>query len=179
MSRFLPVRSSDPVSDASSCEGCTTSRREFLGRISLGALAAAVSLELGASGADAFPITFAEGTQVAANQRSYPIPPTDGATIDKTDEVIVARVHQQVFAFNLACPHENTALRWRAEDVRFQCPRHGSKYQPDGTFISGRATRNMDRFAVQRSGDTLVVDLNRLFRSDQQPALWASAVVTA
>jgi len=165
------------VSDASSCEGCAKSRREFLGRISLGVLATAVSLELGASGADAFPITFAEGTQVAANQRSYPIPATDGATIDKTDEVIVARVHQQVFAFNLACPHENTALRWRAEDVRFQCPRHGSKYQPDGTFISGRATRNMDRFAVQRSGDTIVVDLNRLFRSDQQAAQWASAVV--
>jgi nitrite reductase/ring-hydroxylating ferredoxin subunit len=177
VSRFLSVRSSEPVSDASSCEGCAKSRREFLGRISLGVLATAVSLELGASGADAFPITFAEGTQVAANQRSYPIPATDGATIDKTDEVIVARVHQQVFAFNLACPHENTALRWRAEDVRFQCPRHGSKYQPDGTFISGRATRNMDRFAVQRSGDTIVVDLNRLFRSDQQAAQWASAVV--
>jgi Rieske Fe-S protein len=114
---------------------------------------------------------------VAVNQRSYPIPASDGATIDRTEEVIVARLHQQAFAFNLACPHENTALRWRAEDMRFQCPRHGSKYQPDGTFISGRATRNMDRFAVQRSGDAIVVDINRLFRSDQQPALWAAAVV--
>jgi Rieske Fe-S protein len=83
-----------------------------------------------------------------------------------------------VFAFNLACPHEHAALRWRAEDARFQCPRHGSKYQPDGTFISGRATRNMDRFAVQRSGDTLTVDLNVLFRSDQQSAQWTAAAVT-
>ena len=177
MSRFLSLSSPDPDGDASPCDGCATSRREFLGRVSLGALAAAVAIELGAGGADAFPVTFAEGTQVAPNQRSYPIPSADGATIDRTDEVIVARVHQQVFAFNLACPHENTALRWRAEDLRFQCPRHGSKYQPDGTFISGRATRNMDRFAVQRSGDTIVVDLNRLFRSDQQAAQWASAVV--
>jgi nitrite reductase/ring-hydroxylating ferredoxin subunit len=180
VSRFLSVNSSQsskPVRHSSPCDGCTTSRREFLGTVSLGALAAAVALELGAGSADAFPITFAEGTQVAANQRSFPIPAADGATIDHTEEVIVARLHQQVFAFNLAGPHENTALRWRAEDMRFQCPRHGSKYQPDGTFISGRATRNMDRFAVQRSGDAVVVDLNRLLRSDQQPALWAAAVV--
>jgi Rieske Fe-S protein len=145
--------------------------------MSLAALAAAVAVELGSSDLAAFPITFSEGTQLPGNQRSYPIPAGDGATIDRTDEVILARVHQQIFAFNLACPHEHTALRWRAEDNRFQCPRHGSKYQPDGTFISGRATRNMDRFAVQRSGDTIVVDLNQLYRSDQQAAQWTSAVV--
>lgn len=177
MSRFLSVSSPDPVRESSSCEGCGSTRREFFGRLSLGALAAVVALELGGSAADAFPLTLAEGTQLPGNQRSYPIPASDGATIDQTEEVIVARVHQQVFAFNLACPHQNTALRWRPEDMRFQCPRHGSKYQPDGTFISGRATRNMDRFAVQRSADAIVVDLNRLFKSDQQPALWAAAVV--
>jgi hypothetical protein len=56
--------------------------------------------------------------------------------------------------------------------------RHGSKYQPDGTFISGRATRNMDRFAIRHEGDKLIVDVNRLYRSDQQKADWDSAVVT-
>jgi Rieske Fe-S protein len=127
--------------------------------------------------AGAFPVALVEGTQLPNNQRSYPIPSSDGATIDRSEEVIVARLHNQVYAFNLACPHENTALRWRQEDMRFQCPRHGSKYQPDGTFISGRATRNMDRFAVQRSGDSIVVDLNRLYRSDQQNAQWTAAVV--
>lgn len=177
MTRFLPVSSSDSARDASPCDGCGSTRREFLGRVSLGALAAAVALELGGNAAEAFPVTLVDGTQLPGNQRSYPIPASDGATIDQTDEVIVARVHQQVFAFNLACPHQNTALRWRADDNRFQCPRHGSKYQPDGTFISGRATRNMDRFAVQRSGDAIVVDLNRLIKSDEQPALWAAAVV--
>jgi Rieske Fe-S protein len=91
--------------------------------------------------------------------------------------VIVVRAHGQVYAFNLACPHQNVALRWNQGDTQFQCPKHHSKYQPDGTSISGRATRNMDRFAVQRSGDTLTVDLNLLFRSDQQSAQWAAAAV--
>ena len=92
--------------------------------------------------------------------------------------MILVRVQQRVYAFNLACPHENTALRSRAGESRFQCPRHESKYQPDGTFVSGRATRNMDRFAVKRTGDNVVVDLAHLYRSDQEQAQWAAAVVT-
>jgi hypothetical protein len=36
----------------------------------------------------------------------------------------------------------------------------------------------MDRFAVRRSGDTLTVDLNRLFQSDAQSADWSAASVS-
>ena len=175
MSRRLSVvdveeRAEDP------CGGCGSSRREFLGRAAAAALAA-VALELGAREASALPVSFASGTPQGAGERSYPIPAADGATIDRDSEVIIARVQQKVIAFNLACPHENTALRWRDGDHRFQCPRHGSRYQPDGTFISGRATRNMDRLPIRRAGDSVVVDLTRVIRSDQQPAEWAAAVV--
>ena len=113
----------------------------------------------------------------AEAERTYPLPAADGVTIDRDAQVILVRHQNRVYAFSLACPHENTALRWREQDVRFQCPRHQSKYQPDGTFISGRATRNMDRFAVRRAGDTIVVDVNQWFRSDQQAPQWAAAVV--
>ena len=92
--------------------------------------------------------------------------------------MIVVREGNRIFAFELACPHENTALRWYARDQRFQCPRHQSKYLPDGTFISGRATRNMDRFAIRRDSGNIVVDLSKWYRSDQQPSEWAAAVVT-
>jgi Rieske Fe-S protein len=121
---------------------------------------------------------YASGTPAGQSERSYPVPATDGATIDRDQQVILVRFQQRAYAFNLACPHENTALRWRAAESRFQCPRHESKYQPDGTFVSGRATRNMDRFAIRRSGGTFLVDLNQWFRSDQQPKEWAAAVAT-
>ena len=137
-----------------------------------------VGVELTVSDAEAIPLTSISGAQTGAAERTYPIPAGDAVSIDRESEVILIRFHEQAFAFNLACPHENTALRWRQEDGRFQCPRHGSKYQPDGTFISGRATRNMDRFAIRRAGDTLVVDLNRLYRSDQQKTEWAAASVS-
>ena len=91
--------------------------------------------------------------------------------------MILVRYQQRVYAFNLACPHENTALRWRAEEGRFQCPRHESRYRPDGGFMEGRATRNMDRLPVRRVGDSVLVDLDRLLRSDQQAREWAAAVL--
>jgi Rieske Fe-S protein len=128
--------------------------------------------------AETVPVVGATGTQTGPDERSYPLPAADGVTIDRDTQVIVVRFQQKVYAFNLACPHENTALRWRQRDGRFQCPRHESQYQPDGTFIQGRATRNMDRFAVKRGGDSVVVDLNRLFRSDAQAQDWSAAAVS-
>jgi Rieske Fe-S protein len=161
------------------CAGCSeaTSRRRALGQMSAAMLAAMAGVELWPETAAAVPVIEAAGAQTGPSEHSYPLPAADGVTIDRDTQVIVVRFQQQAYVFNLACPHENTALRWRQQDGRFQCPRHESKYKPDGTFVEGRATRNMDRFALKRAGDSLVVDLNRLFRSDQQAQDWAAATV--
>jgi Rieske Fe-S protein len=109
---------------------------------------------------------------------SYPVPATDGADIDRGNEVILVRYRNEVFAFNLSCPHQNTALRWNETDMRFQCPKHHSQYQPDGEFITGRATRNMDRLAIRRDEtNNIVVDPDTLYRSDEDAAEWKAAVV--
>jgi Rieske Fe-S protein len=113
-----------------------------------------------------------------ASERTYAIPTKDGVSIDKSAQVILVRSGQKVIAFNLACPHENTALKWRDGDKRFQCPKHESKYTPEGVFTDGRATRNMDRLAIRRDGMKVIVGLDRLFKSDQNAAEWAAAVVT-
>ena len=147
--------------DCDSCSACP-SRRTFLTQVSGSLIAGMLAPALVAAS--------------AAEQR-YPIPAADGTTIDKKAQVIVVREQQKVYAFNLACPHENTALKWRDKDHRFQCPKHDSKYTPDGIFREGRATRNMDRLAVRRDGDQIVVGVNRLYRSDEQPKEWAEAVV--
>jgi Rieske Fe-S protein len=107
----------------------------------------------------------------------YPIPTADGATIDTDQQVILVRFKGVVYAFALSCPHQNTALKWLAEEGRFQCPKHKSKYQPDGTFISGRATRNMDRLPLRRDGASVVVDVDHVFESDKDPKEWAGALV--
>ena len=82
-------------------------------------------------------------------------------------QVIVVRYQQHLYAFNLACPHENTALKWLPKDWRFQCPKHESRYQPSGQFIDGRATRNMDRLGVRVEDAMLIVDVKKFYRSDK------------
>ena len=145
---------------------CTAwaSRREFLG--------AGSSLLL----ALALPIYSISSTGTA-NLRKYPVPPGDGANIDRQSQVILVRYRNSAYAFALSCPHENAAVKWLSKDQRFQCSKHDSQYQPDGLHTSGRATRNMDRFAISREGDSLVVDLQHWFQSDRDPAGWAAAAI--
>ncbi len=170
-------RDGAPAGAGLGCGACVPGRRAALARLSAASLAAMAGVALWPETAESLPVATGDGAPAGPNELSYPLPAADGVTIDRDGQVIVVRFQQRVYAFNLACPHENTALRWKQNDVRFQCPRHESQYQPDGSFITGRATRNMDRFAVRRAGDKLVVDLNRLYRSDQQPQGWGAAFV--
>ena len=77
----------------------------------------------------------------------------------------------------MACPHQQAAVPWRPQEQRFQCSTHDSKYQPNGTYTSGRATRNLDRFPIRRDGDAVVVNVTQVFKSDQDAAGWNNAAV--
>jgi cytochrome b6-f complex iron-sulfur subunit len=118
------------------------------------------------------------GIRLSREEKSYPIPAEDGVQIDRDQDVIISRAQGKVFAFNLACPHQNTALRWDSGKTRFQCPKHKSIYTPEGVFVEGRATRGLDRFAVRRDGNSIVVNLDSLFEQDKDADRWAKAFVT-
>ena len=145
-----------------SCKDCP-SRRDFLQIVA-------------ALGLAALPVLFVDGVEAAGAQK-YPFPAADGVTIDRKQQVIIVRTQGHVYAFNLSCPHENTALKWLPKDGRFQCPKHESRYQPTGTFIDGRATRHMDRLGVRLDNNMLVVDVSQFFRSDKDAAAWGAANV--
>jgi Rieske Fe-S protein len=113
-----------------------------------------------------------------AGEKRYPIPDADGVSIDRDNSVIIARAAGKVYAFALSCPHQNTALRWNGDDREFQCPKHKSRYRPDGTFIEGRATRAMDRLPVKRDGAVVVVDIDVAYRQDEQLKEWGEASVS-
>jgi Rieske Fe-S protein len=70
-------------------------------------------------------------------------------------------------------------LRWRDKKGIFQCTKHHSEYSPLGEFQKGRATRNMDRLAVEIVGGAVVVDPTRVFHSDDDAVGWAAAAVQA
>ena len=150
-----------------------SSRRDFLSLACLSFTAAALGL-----GADqrVLAVSFVDGIP-AGDEHRFPVPQSDGVTIDRKEQVIIVRYQAHLYAFNLSCPHENTALKWLPKDMRFQCPKHESKYQPNGTFMTGRATRNMDRLAIRKEGDSLFVDLSHIIKSDVDPATWNAATI--
>jgi nitrite reductase/ring-hydroxylating ferredoxin subunit len=158
--------------------GTPTDRRRFLKEAALVATGAFIALGASRREAVAMPLARAIGSRSLTNKAAtYPVPTTDGATIDTENEIILARYQGSIYAFDLSCPHQRTMLKWLAADNRFQCPKHKSKYEPNGKFISGRATRNMDRHPIKLEGGKLVVDTDNIIQSDKDAAGWESAVV--
>ena len=165
--------------DDGDCDGATTpSRRDFL-QTAGGCFGVSLAL-LGLSSVDAgaLPVLMTEGTQ-SGSERRYAIPDADSVNVDRSAQLIVTRFQGKVFVFALSCPHQNNVVKWLPKDHRFQCTKHDSQYQPNGTYTAGRATRNMDRYIVRRDGSSVVVDLHRWVQSDKDPAGWAAAAIDA
>lgn len=163
------------------CDGCPlVPRREFLR--DAGAIAAGILVALGASPARAVAAPLREIKSMGGprDDKPYPIPGKDGSQIDKENGVIMTRWQGNMFAFSLACPHQNTAIRWYDKDGQFECPKHHSRFEPDGAYVkdSGRATRGLDRFAIRKDGNNLMVNLDKLYQEDEDEAEWKAAVVT-
>ena len=162
---------------ADDCRVNCESRRVFLSHISGAALAALVGGNVVAANAS-YDVTEASALEVGPSQATFPLPAADGVTIDKKTQIIIVRLQGKVIAFNLSCPHENAAVRWKPAVSRFECTKHDSKYSPDGKYIGGRSTRNMDRLSIKRDGANVIVDLTKLIKSDTQPGDWAAAILT-
>jgi Rieske Fe-S protein len=167
---------SDEVDACSGCAVAASSRRQFLRDAGVAA-AAALAVISAPTRLLAEPLRLIAAKATNGTTRSYPIPAADGVSIDKENEVILVRWKSAIYAFALSCPHQNTALRWQEQDKQFQCPKHHSKYRPDGTFIEGRATRGMDRYAVSTATTGVVVDLDRIYEQDADESQWAGAVI--
>ncbi len=161
------------------CEACALAhtRRDFLRDGAIAALGIFASLGIGSRAAAALPVSAARLIRSTRETKTYAIPAADGAQIDNDAQVILVRWEGKVYAFNLSCPHQNTALRWNEGEHRFQCPKHHSQYTPDGTFITGRATRGMDRMPIKRDGNNVVVDIDTIIKQSDDMAAWQAAFI--
>ena len=167
---------SDEIDSCAGCAVAASSRRQFLRDAGIAA-AAALAVISAPSRLLAEPLRLIAAKAMSGTTRSYPVPAADGVSIDKENEVILVRWKSAIYAFALSCPHQNTALHWEDQNQQFQCPKHHSKYRPDGTFIEGRATRGMDRYAVSTSPTGVVVDLDKIFEQDSDEQQWTGAVI--
>lgn len=157
-----------------------TSRRRFL-KSSAGCLGGAFALcAILPESLRALPVEMVEGVSVRAGavaEQAYQIPATDSVSIDAKKGLILARTAGKLYAFSMTCPHERAAVKWVAKDNRFACTKHDSKYRPDGTYISGRSTRSLDRFPIRRDGNQALINVDQVFRFDKNPDGWEKAVI--
>ena len=123
----------------------------------------------------AFALEHATGARVGANRLTFPVPATDGATIDRTNRLILIRYQGMVLACSLECPHKGTTLQWQPENARFLCPKHKSTFKPAGTRIEGKASRSLDRYAVKIEGGNVIVAHGVLLEAAQNAVAWVAA----
>ena len=154
-----------------------TTRRNFLIGSARCAVAAC-ALRLGSIDISGLPVGELEGRAEGVEKR-YPLPAGDSVNIDRGESLILVRKGALIYAFSLACPHEQAAVKWVENAGRFQCTKHDSRYDPTGLHTAGRATRNLDRFPIRREGKDVVVDTTKVWRSDLNPSEWNAAEASA
>lgn len=170
-----------PEEQHDECRSCIDiDRRGFLRDAGIAVASVLAALGANPNVAAAQPLAFVSAMGGSREDKSYPIPAADGTQLDKPNEVILTRWQNKVYAFSLACPHQNTALRWSEKEHRFECPKHHSKFHPDGIYVpdSGRATRPMDRLAIRKDGNNVVVNLDKLYQENEDEAGWKAAFVS-
>ena len=71
---------------------------------------------------------------------------------------IISGMEQGYVALSQKCPHLGCRVPWCETSQWFECPCHGSKYNRVGEKRGGPAPRGMDRWPLEVSGDSIVVD---------------------
>ena len=68
------------------------------------------------------------------------------------------------------CVHLGCKFNYKTDCRSFKCPCHGSHYNCNGEYLSGPAPRSNDRFIIDISTDTVVVDTSKVQDKTQHPS---------
>ncbi len=74
--------------------------------------------------------------------------PTDPPIHNTDGKFWLSNVNGMIIALYDVCVHLGCLYAWQPVTGRFECPCHGSKYQKNGTYISGPAPRSLDRMVM-------------------------------
>jgi cytochrome b6-f complex iron-sulfur subunit len=76
------------------------------------------------------------------------VPAVGGEPVaNPTGKFWLSNTEDGLVVLSMVCTHLGCLFKWVGSNNRFECPCHGSKFQPDGTYIEGPAPRSLDRFA--------------------------------
>jgi Rieske Fe-S protein len=102
----------------------------------------------------------AENANVAAQYGDWaapgsvrPLAPLEGTVVRQgVHRLAVSRgIDGELYAFSALCPHLGCSVRWNRQERTWDCPCHGSRFDPvDGRVINGPAARGLDAIDAQR-----------------------------
>ena len=130
------------------CEGCALSRREFVGRSTLAAVAAVLAAACGGPipGVDNPLGPGSAGGSLTIKLADYPALANVGgiAKVNNTGGAPIAVVRQSAsnfLAFSMSCPHAGTTINISGSG--FVCPNHGARFNASGQWTGGQSTSNL------------------------------------
>jgi hypothetical protein len=134
----------------SSTDAKGISRREFLNCLWAGSIATGLAAACGAAAWFASPPTRL-GKEVFHVDLAIIPPPNADPVGFPLAKCWLINTDRGLLALFMECTRDKTMYKWVEFNNRFECPRCGSKFQADGTKLSGEgpAPRNLDRFVIQ------------------------------
>ncbi len=138
-------------------------RRDFL-KLAWGTLATATGLGLGYIGLRFLGSRVGEGDfggPVTAG-RVDDFPPGTVTPVSSGQFYLVRGEDGGFLALYRKCTHLDCVVLWEEAEGRFQCPCHGSVFQPDGDVLNPPAPRPLARFPVTFEDGKVIVDTGAL-----------------
>lgn len=141
------------------CAGCGVTRRQFVERSTLAAVAA--FLAACSAGSDITGSSGGTPSPVTIKVSDYPALANAGGIVKvNADGIPVAVVHEtsgSFAAFSMVCPHQGTTINISGSG--FVCPNHGARFNALGQWTGGQSTSNLRGVAISydQTAGTLTV----------------------
>ncbi len=126
-------------------------RRGFLRLLGKGSVALAFVVQAVAAARAFVPNVLYEPLRRFKLRKPADYPP--GVTFDADRRLFVVRDDDSFHVISAICTHLGCTVQWKPDQKRFDCPCHGSRFEPDGTVIGGPAPRPLACYALAVSPD--------------------------
>lgn len=79
----------------------------------------------------------------------------------------LVRTTEGFYALQAVCPHLGCQPRWQPQNRAFDCPCHGSRFDPEGSLLQGPALRSLARLHVFLSpGGQIGLNLMQTYQAE-------------
>ena len=126
-------------------------RRRFLRLMGKGSVVLAFLIQIAAAARAFVPNVLYEPSRRFKLRKPRDYPP--GVTFNADRRVFVVREDATFHVISAVCTHLGCTVQWKADERRFDCPCHGSRFRADGSVIGGPAPRPLSCWAVGLSPD--------------------------